>query len=802
MIPAALMLADSTRVEEQVELARWSSGNALIAGVGLTIVLVLAVRWMYRHEARGSMGRGTRAVLIGLRCAALMLLGLIGLEPVLVKYVHRRVDAYTIVLIDESASMGVADRYRSPEAARQVAAVAGAFDEKAGISREALTAKLVTSDWLNELAKRNRVKVFAFGDRLRELAEIPQSATTQPADLKLDARGGMTNLSQAVRGAIESLGGAPVAGVVLVSDGGFNDGEPAEAVAQTLKARRIPISAVGTGDASEPVNVRVVEVSAPRMVFKADPFQVTAFLAGQGLAGRPVDVELLEKGAGGQDRRVEKRTVMPRGDGQFDPVVFEQRVSKPGDIQYAVRAVPLEDESIESDNVRDVFPAVRVLDDKMRVLLVGGAPSFDYRLLARLLIRDRSVDVSCWLQSADDKAVREGTTIIDHLPATSAELFKYDAILLLDPNPAPLPANWASMAASLVTDYGGGILYSAGRKYSSDFFRSPKTAPLMEILPVVRDPDAELALNDLGIYQRKNWPVIIPENSLSSPILRMADDPLSSRSLWNSFEGAYWHYPVRREKPAATVLLRHSNPKMVNAVGPHVLMATQYVGSGRSVFVGFDDSWRWRRLGEKYFNRFWIQTLRYLVEGKLAGSRNRVLLLTDRDRFQPGEAVVVTVRLLDEKFQPLLQPGAELSMTNAGKAARTITLEPIESRPGYYQGRFIADQPGTAQLAVSLPAKGGEPLKVTREIAIAPSDVELSNPVMRRATLVELAEQTGGKYYEIDAARQLPLGIEDRSQTMIVRERPKPLWDNAYVFAALVGLLTIEWIVRRAKNLL
>jgi len=796
------MLADSTRVEEQVELARWSSGNALIVGVVLTIVLVLAVRWMYWHEARGSMSRGSRAALIGLRCAVLLLLGLIGLEPVLVKYVHRRVDAYTIVLIDESASMGVADRYRSPEAARQVSAVAGAIDEKAGISREALVSKLVTDDWLNELAKRNRVKVFAFGDRLRELAEIPQAAATQRAALPLEARGGTTNLSQAVRGAIESLGGAPVAAVVLISDGGFNDGEPAEAVGQTLKARRIPLAAVGTGDASEPVNVRVVEVSAPRMVFKADPFQVTAFLAGQGLAGRPVEVELLEKRAGGQDRRLEKRTVLPRGDGQFDPVVFEQRVSKPGDIQYAVRAVPLEDESIESDNMRDVFPAVRVLDDKMRVLLVGGAPSFDYRLLARLLIRDRSVDVSCWLQSADERAVREGTTIIDHLPATPAELFKYDAILLLDPNPAPLPANWASMAASLVTDYGGGLLYAAGRKYSSDFFRSAKTAPLLEILPVVRDTDAELALNDLGIYQRKNWPVIIPENALSNPILRMSDDPRASRAIWNSFEGAYWHYPVRREKPAATVLLRHSNPKMVNAAGPHVLLATQYVGSGRSVFVGFDDLWRWRRLGEKYFDRFWIQTLRYLVEGKLAGSRNRVMLLTDRDRFQPGEAVVVTVRLLDEKFQPLLQPGTDLSVSSAGKGPRTLTLEPMENRPGYYQGRFIADQPGTVQLSVSLAARSGEPLRATRDIAISPSDVELSNPVMRRAALVELAEQTGGKYYDIDAGRDLPREIEDRSQTMIVRERPRPLWDNAYVFAALVGLLTVEWIVRRAKNLL
>src|SRR5262249_13132785 len=274
----------------------------------------------------------------------------------------------------------------------------------------------------------------------------------------------------------------------------------------------------------------------------------------------------------------------------------------------------------------------------------------------------------------DDRAVREGTTIIDHLPSKPAELFKYDAVLLIDPNPAALPAEWGSLAASLVTDYGGGVLYAARRKYSSEVFRSTRMGPLLEILPVVRDPDAELLLNDLGIYQRRSWPVRIPETEFANPILRMAEDPATSRALWELFEGAYWHYPVRREKPAASVLLRHTNPKMVNAVGPHVLLATQFVGSGRSAYVGIDDTWRLRRIGESYFNRFWIQMLRFLVEGKLAGSRDRVMLLTDRDRFQPGQTVVVTARILDEKFQPARQPTVELSIQLPDHNSRKISL--------------------------------------------------------------------------------------------------------------------------------
>lgn len=799
------LLADTTRVEEQFELARWSSGNALIVGATVSIILFFAVRWLYRHEGRGALSKRSRIILTTIRCLILLLLGLIGLEPVLVKYVHRKVDACTIVLIDESASMGVADRYRSADTVRRVSTVLGSRPEtSAGLPRTQLVERVADGAWLADLARHNHVRVFGFGDTLRPLADIPPGAITQPAAaLNLNPTGAATNLGQAVRAAVESLGGAPVAAVVLISDGNINDGDTPEAIGQFLAARRIPLEAIGAGDPSEPVNVRVVEVTAPRMVFKTDPFQITAFLASTGLGDLPIDVELVSKNADGSEGRVlARKSVRARPDGQIDPVIFEQRVNKPGDHTYVVRVPAVDDESIDSDNRRETLPAVRVLDDKMRVLLVGGAPSFDYRFLARVLSRERSVDVSCWLQSADDRAVREGTTIIDHLPSKSEELLKYDAIILIDPDPKMLPVGWGSLAASLVTDYGGGILYEAGRKYAGDFFRNPKTAPLVEILPVVRDPDAELLLNDLGIYQRRSWPLIIPDASAANPILRMSDDPQTNRSVWSLLEGAFWHYPVRREKPAATVLLRHSNPRMVNSNGPHILMASQFVGAGRTVFLGFDGTWRWRRVGEAFFNRFWVQTLRYLVEGKLAGSRNQIMLLTDRDRFQPGEPVVVTARLLDEKFQPIKTPASELTVVGPENRTRTVALEPIENRPGYYQGRFIADQVGAFRLSVSLPQRGNDAPRAQREIVVAPSDVELTNPILRRPTLKALAEQTGGRYFEIDEARSVPEFVEDRSQTVVVRERPRPLWDNAYVLAALVGLLCIEWFVRRNVNLL
>ena len=79
-----------------------------------------------------------------------------------------------------------------------------------------------------------------------------------------------------------------------------------------------------------------------------------------------------------------------------------------------------------------------MLEDQLRVLLVAGRPSYDYRHLTRLLERDRTIELSCWLQSADAHAVRDGNKTLVALPREPAEVFAYDALILLDPDPDEL----------------------------------------------------------------------------------------------------------------------------------------------------------------------------------------------------------------------------------------------------------------------------------------------------------------------------------------------------------------------------
>ncbi len=170
-----------------------------------------------------------------------------------------------------------------------------------------------------------------------------------------------------------------------------------------------------------------------------------------------------------------------------------------------------------------------------------------------------------------------------------------------------------------MSEYGGGLLLAAARARTPGFLREPRFKPLYDLLPVTFDLEVDLILNTIGHYQLRGSPVEIPPQAIGHPVMRQADDAVSTRLIWNEVAEVFWHYPVLREKPAATVLMRHGNPRMRNSFGGHVLAAVQYVGAGRTAFLGMDGTWRWRRYGDALFNRFWVQMVRHLAEGKLLG---------------------------------------------------------------------------------------------------------------------------------------------------------------------------------------
>lgn len=804
-VPSALLAAVELTSYQRLELARWSGGWAAVFWLALTCLAVYGVVWLYRHERRRSASPRIRLLLGAFRAIVVAALALIWLEPVRATYWQRRHPSHTIVLVDRSASMGLVDRYRDPQAREQVRRLLddlpGENLSAEGISRIRLAEHLLAADdgrFVRALRQRNDVEVFGFADRLQPA----RPETTQPAGGRSGAADGQaTDIGRALREAVETLGGATVAGLVLLSDGAINQGDPPAAVAAYAAARDIPVYAVGIGDPADPINVRVLACEAPPVAFIKDPFEITARLSGHVPGGATIEVALYETAAdaGQPQRRLQAQQVHLPEDGEPLEVKFAQAVDKPGRHQYRVQAAVLPSEVLSEDNAAAV--AVNVLDNKLRVLLVAGSPSWHYRYVSRLLERDRTIDLCCWLQSAGVEAVRDGDTVIDHLPVEPAELFAYDAILLFDPDPSGLPTGWDRTVGQLVSEHGAGLLFAAARLFSQRLVHDPQAAGITELLPVETGTDADLVLNQLGLFQQSGWPVIVPPEALDHPVMRQSANRAENAQIWSTLGDVYWHFPVTRAKPVATVLMRHADPRMSNSYGRHVLLATQPVGMGRTGFLGFDGTWRWRRFGPQYFDRFWVQLVRYLGEGKLLAGRGRATLRADRDRYQLGDVVLLSLRLLDADYRPveLVEVQAVVS-TDDGEPLR-VALAGEPDRPGWFKGRFLPRRTGSYRVALAQP--GGEQESAAATFTVSTPDIELARLRMDETALRVIAsESAGGRYVAVSEATQIPKLIEDRHREEVIRSTPVPLWDRWWTFALLVGLLGAEWAVRRRSNLL
>ncbi len=114
----------------------------------------------------------------------------------------------------------------------------------------------------------------------------------------LAATGVETRFGDALQSIIDQERGTPLAGIILLTDGQNNSGIDPLTAAGMASSASIPIYSIGIGSPDEPVNVRVVDVEAPKRVYPDDRFRITALVQATGLEGKQCSVQLRRRAAG------------------------------------------------------------------------------------------------------------------------------------------------------------------------------------------------------------------------------------------------------------------------------------------------------------------------------------------------------------------------------------------------------------------------------------------------------------------------------------------------------------------------
>lgn len=816
---------------------------AVVAAIGF------GVFWMYRREIN-TCPMPIKWLMAGLRLSVLLLLLAMYLKPSVFYQQVSEIKPTIPMLRDSSLSLDRGDQYRDQDRANQLAQLTGL--EKSAISDgNVKRSELVNQAFaknpqlLDELRDKGAIRVIDFSDGNTPIAVIPaklDSETTDPPESdaaadpdanpddagnpqglirqtlpELSASGLGTDIWQALRESLDDP--TRLSAVVLISDGQHNGGEDPLEIARKAASQDIPIFVVGVGDPSPPKNLAVTEVYVRDKAYPDEPFEVEAVLQSSqvgdgGMPGR-IEVQLIQQpidprtGSPGAPEKVQTKDVdVPESGGRIR-VDFDHTLNQPGKYIYTVQVDPLDDETETGDNAR-VTSEMEVVDEQVKVLLVSGEASWDYQHVYKLLQRDQTISLSCWLQSMDETRPQEGNEPITRLPRTIEELGEYNIVILMDPNPEEFDDKWMDLLQDFCKFKAGGVLYMAGPQYTSEFVTMNRLRALRDLVPVKFGDTEFIDTIEALASAKENKPgdMLVVNHNLDHPVMSFRSDPADTQKVWDLMPPIYWSFPAIAAKPTARVLLESGD--QVNAEGNQPLLVAGRFGAGSVLYMGFQDTWRWRRVGvqAQYFDRFWIQVVRYLVETRsLQGSR-RGFIDTEKTEFELGDRVLLVGRVLDEQFKPSTLPVHKALVRAEDGRTQTVEMKLLPNQEGSYEGTFVAQRIGNFEATIQF-AGGNSDSKLIDPIAfrVVPPSAESGAYWLNEKLLSEIATQSGGQYFRLEQLAKLPAALPTLVTRAEFNSPPKPLWDaNQYLrwlfYGLPVLLLTVEWIFRKWYKLL
>lgn len=681
---------------------------------------------------------------------------------------------------------------------------------------------LLTSVWTveSELSFRQLLGFAAPPVAAPDTDQRPVDQQTTPAkDWRntLIAQGASSRIGDAVRGVLGRHDPSTLAAILLMTDGQNNAGIPIDDAAAFAARDGVPVYPIGFGSPKPPVNVRVVDLDLPRRVYPGDKFALSVVLQSSGLMGKKVDVEILEGPDGESDPSeiIDTKSILLDEDGKLTGVRFDLDPPSIGPRKIAVRLRGAAGDQRPEDNTRDA--RYEVVARKVRVLLIAGGPTREYRFVRNLLHRDREVSVDVLLQTGQEGMSQEASEILTELPSSAEELFEYDAIVAFDPDWMAFEAAQIDLLDRWLSDMSGGLILVAGPVHLPEWTRlrgDIRATTIKGFFPVNLSGRGPIIDNG-RIGGTTPWPLTFTPDGQRSEFLSLTDNPADSAGVWQEFSGVYDFVGVKDAKPGAKALAYFSDPTTSIDQRYPIYLASQFYGSGRVFFQGSGEMWRLRAVSDSYFETYYTKLIRWATEGRLLRDSTRGVLLVDKPRAMVGETIAVRAVLTDAQFRPLTQPRVTAELVSSSGAKQEVVLRPLEGqpRPGTYGGQFVARQSGGFELQLLLGDALDEQI-LRQPLQILLPTLELEKPQRGDEPLRALAAATGGMFAEgsgsvgpqSETRNPLDLvdAIEPRPQTTILPGTPDRDFHrrrNASLLWLIGGALTLEWLLRRLNRL-
>ncbi|MFG0328755.1 MAG: hypothetical protein ACF8PN_02545 [Phycisphaerales bacterium] len=712
--------------------------------------------------------RGAWAGLAVLRTLAIVGVAFIGLGPTTLQ--ERPIDTASgavHVLIDGSASMCVDDII---------------------VDRRRFTRADLANRWIEKLLDSEvttSIRLHRIGEEWTPLTgAAPAVAPTDDASRLVDQ----------ARRVIQSA--RPGDEMLLLTDGHDTTEADWISIAEDANERELRVHAAPLGR-DDPVADLAVRLLPDRSsVFRDQSLILRGDIRRRGFDEREVTVELYQN-----DRLIDQRMVRLQQsrtpiDYTVVPTPFDESASS-GLAAFRLEVTPLPGERWTENNTRHAF--VRVNAERIRVVLFENEPYWDSRYLIAALRRDTQVELTTVIGlgpserltrfAPGDESDWAGAPLSTP-PVTAEALARFDVIVLGRGIERWFPGSAAIALATFVEARGGAIVFARGRPVGSDSSDAgQETRRILESIAPVRWGDDRATVTGVEVT---------PEGRSRPPLNfgSLGD----TESILTELPGLIARTRVESRRSLSEIWLRAESDTGTgaDADADAALVATVQSGNGRTLAVLTDGLWRWAFVSPEtdsyrsVYESFWARTVRWLVGAADLLPGQDVALSVDRTAAAPGDRVRITATM---RFAPDDWSPPVVIVTLPSGESTPVALSSEQRGPDRFTGEFVPAEEGVHLVEYSDEEVSAAP--VTTRFAVHASSVERLETSSRPEELRALAESTGGEVFEHDDWDEFTESIRKTAQARIVLPRPQDAWPRWWFLAALLGLLSSEWLIRR-----
>ncbi|MCP4454977.1 MAG: VWA domain-containing protein [Planctomycetes bacterium] len=632
---------------------------------------------------------------------------------------------------------------------------------------------------LNTLSDRFNLQLYRFDDSLHPQTVKDFSRYTTPD-------GQDTRMGEALMNLIETGGRHRPKGVLMLSDGRTNGHAGRVSVtqaAQALRMMKIPVWTVPLGEATQVKDVYIVGNLNAGYLLAEQPGSIRVSVFGNGYNNQAITLKCYR-----EDQFVSSTQVILKNG--YAEAVFPVQEPHRGVYQYRIEADAFADEADTENNER--FVVARVIDEKVRVLVVEATVHWDSKFLLRALHSDMNVEVTSIFHINRRKTLAVVETISEEngltktvtpgvtMPKTLDELRRYDCLFLGKDMVDVFDGSQLRMIQDYVSIMGGSVVFFRGKSYGV-------RCPELEALEPVRWGKG--TLNDVQFE--------LTDEGKTNPIFEY---------------GAQKGEAIIRELPGMTSVTRVAGPKSLAVIlaqtedqeygGQMATVAYQRYGKGKVMSIGASGLWRWGFLPERLkgyddvYARFWGQMVRWLVSDSEFLPGQNISFIADRHTYGPDELVrlAVTAKMVDhEAYKPKIEltlPDGQTEFLYPGRDSENET---------FYAAHFNPQMVGAYKAILHNDV--GTPQQDMVRFTVYDDSVEARRVEADQDLMERLASTTGADVLSLSSIDRLPDKIRAFEQLSKERVKPKDIWDRGMVFACLVILLGLEWLIRRMWGL-